>query len=821
MAQFVADIRYALRGFRRSPGFAAAAIVTLALGMGATTAIFSVIRSVLLSPLPYSHPERRVMIWSRWIAFDKTWVATGEVEDYRRLCRSFSSVTIWDTGRANLTDTSGGAGGDPVRIGIGMVDWRTFETLGARPLLGRGFTPDEDRPGGPPVAVLGWGLWQTRYGGDPAIVGRTIRLDGVVDRIVGVMPRGFALPTDFNVEAAEPSQVWIPLRLDPARSDHGSHGYYAAATLAPGATAARATSELKAVTANLSRAGLYPPAMRFEAFAVPIEAEVRGGARRTLLVLFAAVGFLMVMACANVANLLLARAEGRQREISIRAAIGAGKARLVRQLLTESLVLASASGALGVALAWIGVRTVAAHGTAGLPALAPIGLDARMLAFAAVLTLVTTFLFGLAPALATLRLDLNQSLRDSSAGASGGNRGHAMRRALAAAQMALAVVLLLGAGLMVRTLDALTRIDLGFDPRHVLTMRLSPDEVAYPKAEQVTGIYRAILDRVREVPGVRAAGVVRSLPLARSIGDRGLQVEGYVPPPDTHAVGDWQVVSEGTLEALRERLVAGRAFTTADNETSTPVVLVNEKFVQTYWKDGHALGRRIRMGTNRPNPPWMTVVGVVRDERHNGLTGAIKTKFYVPHSQFSLTTGNTPRDMTLVVRTDGDPLALARPVREAIRRADPSLPVADVRSMEAVVGASMATPRLTASLLSIFASIALVLASVGVAGVLAYLVSRRRREIGIRMALGATRGNVLALVVRRGLAWTSVGIGAGVAAAFFLTRLMEGLLYGVAPRDPRTFVSVAALLFGIAALSSAVPAFRASRVDPLEALRTE
>jgi putative ABC transport system permease protein len=829
MSQFVFDVRYACRGLARAPGFAAAAILTVALGMGATTAIFSVVRSVLLAPLPYAHPDRRVTLWTRWTAFDKTWLADAEVDDFRRLCPSLASVAAWDSGRANLTsmsvngDAEGSSGGDPVRIGVGRIEWNGFETLGARPLLGRGFTADEDRPGGAPVAVLGWAVWQSRYGADPRVLERSIRLDGVVRRVVGVMPRGFALPTDFTADASEPTSIWIPLQLDPKERTHDSHNYFAAAALRPGATVERATAEMKSVMANLTRQGVYPAVKRMEAFAVPVEQEIRGSTRRALVLVFGAVGFLMVMACANVANLLLARAEGRQREISIRAAIGAGRGRLVRQLLTESLVLASLAGVVGIGLAWVGIRAVAARGSAGLPALAPIALDVRMVAFAAVLTLATTLLFGLAPALTTLRLDLNQSLRDSSAGSSAGLRGHTMRRTLAAAQMALAVVLLLGAGLMVRTLDALTRIDLGFDPRHVLTLRLRPDEVAYAKAEAVTAVYRSILGRVREIPGVRAAGVVRSLPLAASIGDRGLLVEGYVPPPGTNAKGDWQVVSDGALEALGERVVAGRAFTSADSESSQPVAIVNQTFVRTYWPDGRALGRRIRMGSDKSGRPLLTVVGVVRDERHNGLTGIIKEKFYVPHAQFSLSTGSTPRDMTLVVRADGDPAGapFVASVRAAIRAVDPGLPVADVRSMEAVVGASMATPRLTASLLSIFASIALVLASVGVAGVLAFLVSRRRREIGIRMALGATRAGVVALVLRRGLAWAGAGIAAGLAASLFLTRLMAGLLYGVAPRDPRTFLSVAALLTGVAVLASAVPALRASRVDPLEALRTE
>ncbi|MDQ2869412.1 MAG: ABC transporter permease [Acidobacteriota bacterium] len=817
MGAFFQDVRYAFRNLRRGPGFAIAAIVTLGLGMGATTAIFSVIRAVLLSPLPYEQPERRVMIWSRWSAFEKTWVADAEVDDYRRLCPSLESVAAWGSGKANITDE-----GDPIRVGLGTITANTFETLGARPLLGRGFTNEEDRPGGPPVAVLGFVLWQTRYGGDPAAVGRTIRVDGISRRIVGVMPRGFALPTDFTADAAEPTSLWIPLQVDAAAITHDSHNYFAAARLAAGASAAKATAELRTVTANLTRQGIYPAAMRFEAFAVPVEEEIRGGAGRALLLVFGAVGFLMLMACANVANLLLARAEGRQREMSIRAAIGAGKARLVRQLLTESLVLAMAGAALGLGLAWAGVRVIAAHGSAGLPPLSPIRIEPRMLVFAAVLAAATTLLFGLAPAIRATRPDLNESLRESAANTSAGAAGQRLRRILAASQMALAVVLLLGAGLMLRSLDRLLHIDLGFDPDRVLTLRLRPDEVTYKGAGEVVTLYRSLLDRVREVPGVETAGIVRSLPLASEIGDRGLTVEGYVTPAgSTNPTGDWQVISDGAIEALRERLVIGRSFGRSDSADSVPVVLVNQAFVRRYWPGLDPIGRRVRMGSQDSKRPWMTVVGLLKDVRHNGLTSAVKAKFYVPHSQFALSTGYAPRDMTLVVRAKGDPLTLAGPIRSAVRALDPALPVADVRSMRSVVGASVATPRLTASLLSIFAALALALAAVGVSGTLAYLVSRRRREIGIRMALGATRGGVLRLILRGGLAWAGSGIAAGLLAAFFLTRLMSSLLYGVAPRDPATFALVAVILFAVAFVASAIPALRAARVEPSEALRMD
>lgn len=809
------DLRYTARSLRRSPGFTAAAVLTLALGMGATTAIFSVIRAVLLSPLPYSEPERRVMIWSRWKDFEKTWVATGEVADYRRLCPSLESVAAWSPDGANLT-----GGGEPIRVGVAGVTANTFETLGARPLLGRSFTEAEDLPGGAPVAVLGYGIWQKRYGGDPDVVGRSVELDGVARRVVGVMPRGFALPTDFTVDAAEPSQIWIPVQIDPGELTHGSHGYYAAARLARGASAKRATAELKTVTAALTREGVYPQEMRFEAFAVPVEEEIRGGARQALLLVFGAVVFLLLMACANVANLLLSRAEGRQREISVRAAIGAGKLRLARQLLTESFVLAAAGAILGLALAWAGVRVIAAHGAAGMPALAPIGIEPRMLMFAGGLSILTTFLFGFAPAVQTLRLNLTEALRDSAANTSAGRRRQGLRATLAAAQMALAVLLLLGAGLMIRSLDALMKIDLGFQRRNVLTLQLQPAEASYETPEAVVALYRTLLERVRGLPGVREAGIARSLPLASQIGDWGLDVEGYVETPGHNAKGDWQVVSDGAVEALGERLVRGRTFTPSDRAETLPVALVNETLAKTYLPGQDPVGRRIRMGSDAERP-WMTIVGVVGNVRHNGVTAAVKEKFYVPHAQFALSTGRAPRSMTLVVRTGGDPLSFAGPIRAEVRRLDPSLPIANVRTMDQVVEDSLATPRLTGSLLSIFAGLALFLAGVGVAGVLAYLVSRSRREIGIRMALGASRANVLGLVLRRGVLYAAAGIAAGVVAALFLTRLMEGLLYGVAPRDPLTFAAAAFGLLAIAAAASLLPALRASRVDPLEALRSE
>jgi predicted permease len=816
MEIFLRDVRYAVRGMRQAPGFTAAAVLTLALGMGATTAIFSVIRGVLLAPLPYSDPDRRVMIWSRWEGFEKTWVADGEVLDYRRQCPSFASVAAWDPGGANLT-----GGGSPARIGVAGVTANAFDTLGATPILGRGFTQAEDRPGGPPVAVLGYGLWQSRFGGSPAALGRIVEIDGVARRIVGIMPRGFALPTDFTTSATEPSQAWIPLQIDPGEASHGSHGLFAAGQLAPGVAPERASAALKALAADWTRQGIYPASMRFEPFVVPLDQEIRGSARSALWLVFGAVGFLLLMASANVANLLLARAEGRQREISIRAAIGAGKARLTRQLLTESLVLALCGGALGLALAWAGVRWIAGRGTWNLPRLAPIGIDASMLVFAAALSLATTCLFGLAPALRLLRLDLSQSLRDGAGGASAGWKRQRLRGALAATQMAFAVVLLAGAGLMLRSLNALLRVDLGFEPSQVLTARVSLPEASYPKSEQVASFYRSLLERVRMLPGVRGAGVFRSLPLASPIGDWGLTVEGYVAPPGDHAKGDWQVASDGALEALGERVVRGRSLAASDTAESMPVVLVNETMARMYWPGADPIGRRMRMGSNDSRRPWMTVVGIVRDVRHNGVTAPIKGKFYVPYAQFPPSAVGAIRGMSLVVRTSGAPLALAGAIRARLRELDPNLPMAAVRTMKDVVASATATQRWTGFLLSLFAGLAILLAAVGIAGVLAYLVNRGRREIGIRMALGASRTRVLSLVVARGMTFAAAGIVCGLIAALVLVRLLAGFVYGVTPHDPVTFASVALLLAAIAAAACAIPGLRATRVEPLEALKAE
>ncbi|HQZ38965.1 MAG TPA: ABC transporter permease [Vicinamibacterales bacterium] len=809
------DLRVGLRGLVRSPGFAAVAVVTLALGIGATSAIFSVVRAVLLAPLPYADPGRRVVLWNQWVGFDKTWLADQEVVDYRTELRTLTDVAAWDVDQQNLT-----GGGDPVRVGVGLVTANAFDVLGSAPILGRTFSPDEDVPNGPPVVVMGYQLWHGRFGADRAIVGRTVTLDDVPYEVVGVMAQGFRLPTDFTEHAAEPTELWRPMGLDMARLERGSHGLYAVGVLAPGQTAVSATDELRALTRRKTEEGLYPEAMHFSAFAVPVDQEIRGGVRPALWILSGAVLFLLLIACSNVANLLLVRGESRVREMALRTAIGAEPGRLFRQLLAESLLLGAGGALVGLAVAAAGLGALAAVDPDSLPPLAPVTLDWTVVAFAVTLALATSLVFGLAPAMHVRNLNLVDGLREGNQQATIGRARQRLRSSLVISAVALAVVLVVGAGLMARSLTELGRVDLGFRPSHVLTLRLAVPAARYDTPERVVDFYRDLLSRVRAMPGVQSAGVVRALPLATTIGDWGLDIEGYEERPGANAKGDWQIASDGAFEAMGMRLVRGRAFDATDTSASPLVAVINETMARTYWRDGRAVGGRIRL--DRMDSPWVQVVGIVADERHNGVTGLIKEKFYIPHAQWHLAThGNLIRNAFVVVRTVGDPLNLAGPVRREVHAIDGTVPVANVRSMDEVVGTALATPRLTGFLLGAFAIVALVLAAVGLYGLLAYVVSRRTHEIGIRLALGADRWQVVRLILGQGLVLTAAGLAIGIAAAMGLTRLMGGMLYEVTPADPWTYGGVVLVLLVVSVVASGLPVLGASRVNPLVVMKIE
>jgi predicted permease len=807
------ELRHALRLLWRAPGFTALAVGTLALGIAASTAIFSLADAVVLAPLPYQDPAQRVMIWNRWRGFDKTWVNPAEMRAYGERCPSLARVANWSFDAQNLTGD-----GEAARVSVGFVSASAFAVLGARPLVGRGIAPEEDRAGGPHVVVLGHALWQGRYAGDPGVIGRGIELDGVTHEVIGVMPPGFALPTDFNQHAAEPTQLYVPRAPDADDlTSFGNHGDYGAAELAPGATVARATEELRAATQQLTAEGKYDARIQHSAFAVSLPDEILGAHRPAVAVTAAAAILLLLIACANVASLLLARGAARQRELGLRAAVGGGRGRLVTQQLVEGLSLAALAAAIGLPLAAAALRLLGATVTANVPRAALASIDPRAVVFALVLAAVTTLLFALVPALQSSRLDVGSALREGGPRTAGGASHRRWRMGVVVAQAAFAALLAVGAVLMAKTLGSLTRIDVGFRPEGVLTQRLSLPQSAYPEAPDVVHFYQSLLDATRALPGVKSAGLLRSLPLGESIGDWGVTVEGY----DSQGVGtaaDWQVASDGASETLGERLVSGRFLARGDDENAADVAVINEAMVRKYWSGQDPVGRRFRIGG--PSRPWVTVVGVVGDVRHNGITGIVKPKFYRPHAQFHRSRGgNATRDMALVVKTGGDPLALAGPIREVVRRLDPAVPVSGVRTLEAVVASSIVAPRLASLVLGLFAVLALLLCAVGVYGVLAMGVAERRQEIGVRLALGAQAASVGGLVLREGLAALACGLAIGLVAAGFLSRFLVSLLSGVRPLDPGSYLLVAVGLGALAVMAGVVPALRAARTDPAIALR--
>jgi predicted permease len=818
MDTFLQDLRYGARVLAKAPGFTFLAIATLSLGLGANTAIFAVMDAIVLQPLPFKDPPSLVRLHNRWRGYDRTWVNPFEIRTYQERSTTIADAAWWQTGFDNLT----GEGEDAVRVGAGYLTANTFDVLGARPLLGRTFTQEEDVPSGPPVVILSHALWQGRYAGDPGILGRKISIDGVPNEIIGVMGPDFLLPSDLAEDAAEPTQVWHPRATEPEdfTADNGGHSDYAAARLKPGASVARLNEELRATAAFLTQEypKKYLPEISFTGLAQSVEDDIVGPYRPAVMLLGGAVVFLLLISCANVASLLLARAEKRQREIAVRLAMGAPRIRVARQLLTEGLVLAVAAAAVGMLLARAGLQLLIGDGTLQIPRALAASVDGRALGFAALLSIATTLLFSLAPALHALRPRLAESLKDGGTRSVGSVSGRRWRDALVVAETAFAVVLAVGAGLMARTLLNLGRIDLGLEPRGVFVARISLPRAGYEKPEQVTAFHEALLREVRALPGVTNAGLLRSLPLGQTIGDWGLILEGR--RDDDYVPGDWQVATGGAAEAVGERLVAGRFLSDADVADAPQVAVVNETLAKQFWPGQDPLGRRFRMGSQ--DRPWLSVVGVVGDVRHNGLTNAVKAKFYRPAAQFHLSSGNAPYSMNLVAKTSlADPASLAAGVRGVLRRLDPGVPLAAPRSMSDVVLASKATPRFAGHLLALFAGLALLLASVGVYGVLSYAVSERRPEIGVRMALGARPGMVQQLVIRQGIARVALGLGIGGALALALARLMNSLLYGVPSSDPVTYAGVTLVLLGVGLAATWWPSMRAARVDPMTALRHE
>lgn len=818
------DVMSGARGFRKQPGAVATIILSLALGIGATTAMFSVVRAVLLAPLPYGHPDGLVAIWMKWTGYEKTWVSDQEVLDFGHLSHTLTAVGAWGTTRTTITGA-----GDAVMVGSARVTANLFDVLQVRPIIGRTFTEAEAQAEGgntPTLVVLSYGLWQRQFGGDPSVTARHLEIDGRPARILGVMPRGFRLPTDYGEDAALPCELWTPMYFDPAHTSRGSHGYYAAARLAPGATARQAGDELAAMMAEFTRQGLYNPDKHFTALAVPMTEDILGGVRPALVTLFVAVGFLMLIACTNAAALLVARTEARQREFATRAALGAGRWRLGRQQLVESLMLAVTAGVAGLALAPAARRALEAIGPTAIPRAAEVTTDWRVGLFMAGLSIVAAVLCSVPSMARVVRIGLVDGLKDGSVQVSTGGRRLRLRGALVITQLAFAVLLLTGTGLTLRALWSLEHIDLGFQPAGVLTARVALPDHPYDSPARIVDFDNRLLTRVRAVPGVEHAGLIRSLPIGASIGDWGVIID-HARQPSGDSVGgggsvpgDWQVATDGALEALGERLVRGRFFTVADRMDTLPVALINETMARKYWPNEDALGRRFRMSAGDASP-WTTVVGIVADVRHNGVTAPIKAKFYRPYAQFSQATGFTPNGGTLVVRTSGDPKALAGPVRTAAREVDPNVPLTAIRSMENVVDTALTSPRLTSSVFSAFAGVAVLLSAIGVYGLLVFMVGQRVQEVGIRVAIGAAPRQIVRLFFGHGLRLAVTGIGAGLVLAAFWTRTLAGVLYGVPPLDPETFVAVPVVLLAVALAACVIPARRAASVDPVAALKNQ
>ena len=810
----VQDVRYAVRGLRRRPAFAATVIATLALGIGATTAVWSLVDAVVLRPLPFPAPERLARI-QVWFSGDEGALSPAEYLDYRRGGGEvFSALGAYVPGSVTVS----GEGGDgSARVGAVFMAADLFAALGTTPLLGRPFTGREELAG-EPLVVLSEGYWRGDLGADPGVAGRTLVLNGEPHQVVGVMPSGFRTPEDM-VAGRSPA-LFLPLGIDPDTTyRRGSHFLQAAARLQDGVSMARAAEAIEGVTARFSAEfpDDYEPEMGFRATALPLREAVVGDVRPAVRVAFGAVLLVLLIGAANVAALLLARGEARRGELALRATLGARRPRLIRQMIAETLVLGLAGGALGLGLAWAALQGLAALDPVGIPRLETAGLDGRALGVAAGLSLACGLVFGLLPALRSAPGRSAAALREGWSRSTASAR--TLRRALVIGEIALALALLTGAGLLGRSMGALLAVDTGLRLDGVIATQLTVPVAGYPEPGDVRGFVGEVVERVGALPGVRAAGAVTNLPLATGIGDVGLEIPGKDLPGDGNLDVDWQAVTPGYDRAVGLRLVSGRWVDGTDREDAAGAVVINRTFAEAWWPDGDALGATVRL-TAETAPGAARVVGIVEDVKHEGPASPARPQVYIPHRQFAYWYGQGPaRGMTVVVRT-GDPGAPAA-VRGAIADVDPAIGLGPFVTLEEAYREVLSGPRLLASLMGAFAAMALLLAAIGVYGVIAYGVSQRRREFGIRQALGARSSRVAAEVIREGAGLAGIGIAAGLAGALLLSGALRSLLFGVSATDPLVLAGGAAILLAVALLASWVPARRAVRVHPVEALRHE
>ena len=797
------DIRFGFRMLARSPGVTTLATIVLAFGIGSSTIVFSVVDTLLIKPLPLPDPERLVWIWanspSRNLAY--AFAAYSTYAEWKAGAPSFESMSAYSPGSTTLL-----AAGDPERVDLFRVNASFFPMLGVRPVAGRDFLAADDRPGASKVAILAYGLWERRFGADRGVIGRTINLDGESVTVIGVLPRGFAFP-------AKAADVYVPIACTTIRGAPDSPSVGVFGRLKRGVSMERAQAEIDAVSRRLEAAYAGMRGRGAQVWRV-LDFTVRD-IRRSLLVLFGAVGLLLLIACANVANLLLVRASIRQREIAIRTAMGADRWRILRQMLVESLLLGTCGGLAGLAFGGAAIRLLPHLGLERMfPRLAGVSLDWQVLAFAVLTTLVTAILFGLAPAYSAFRMSISETLKEGSMAAGEGRVRNRFRGALVVTEVSLALLLGVGAALMMRTLLRLQAVNPGFDAEGVLTASVTLPAAKYPNPDQRVAFFQRVLGRLEAMPGVRAASISSLVPYGGSNTGVNFMIEGQPPPRPEETPIFWRrVIDPGYFRVMRIPLLRGREFTAADSAaspTASRIAIINETMARRYWPGVDPIGKRFGSRTF-----WLTVVGIVGDVKFTSLSRDPEPEFYEPYRQ------SPAAEMVFALRAAGDPLRQAPALREALQETDPTIALSRVNSMTQYLADAMGAPRLSALLLAVFGTAALLLAAVGIYGVISFSVARRTREIGVRMALGAARADVMRMVVGQAVALAATGVAAGIAAALALTRVMQGMLFGVSATEPLTYAGVALLLILIAALAAYVPAWRAARISPSVALRYE
>jgi putative ABC transport system permease protein len=815
MQTLLQDLRYGMRMLANKPGFALVAIITLALGIGANTAIFSVVNAVLFRPLPYREPGKLVRIYSEFPTMDlrKFWMSVPEFIDISNEAKSWESVGAWSIGGVNVATTS-----EPIRVTSANVTRGLIESLGVQPAMGRNFSPEEDRRGGPLTAIISDGLWRRVFGAESDIIGKEIQINSRSFAVIGVMPRGFDFPAGSN----DPAQIWTSFQFDLANpGNRGGHFLHVIGRLAPDATIEQARSEMESLMAgwkseNRARHLLTPD--NHPIMMISLHEDVVATARLAVLMLWGAVGFVLLIACVNVANLLLARAESRRREFAVRLALGAGRGRLLRQFLAEGLILVFLGAGSGILLAKAGLSLVIAAAPDSIPRTSDVGIDWPVFGFTLGLSIFSVIIFAIAPLLQMRHRDLATWLR-SSGQRTLGSGSHKLRKALVIAEIALAVMPVIGAGLMIRAFWKLQQVDLGFNPHGVLSFSLALPASQYKSPERLS-FANNLQSRLAALPGVKSAAFASDLPPARSIDANDTDIEDYQPTPDGPAenVDFWNTVGQDYFQVMGIRKIDGRIFEPIDSaDSAQKVVVINQAMAQRFWQ-GSPIGRRIDPGF-ADTPVWFTVVGIVENTKNIGTDKPAGTELYFLQPQ-TLQNGINST-MNFVVRTDGNPTALASSIRSTVAEMDPGIPIYSLQTMGDVVAASLVRPRLLSMLLGAFSVIAMSLAAIGIYGVMAYTVAQRTQEIGVRVALGASTRNVLAMILGQGLKITLIGLTVGLTGAFFLTRLMASLLFEVSPTDLLTFAIVGIGLTAVGLLACFVPARRAAKVDPMVALRYE